>query len=95
MKFFIVTANSATQQQRNAITNCFHGKPQFGFWHWTPDFWIIQTTNDLVTADFVRSEISNVAPNLFFAVFGVIPRFNDWSMFADPKWAEWINQNWR
>lgn len=94
MKFFMIAAHSPNLWQRNAITTYFHGKPEYGFWHWTPDFWLITTSNYANTSEGIRNAIVQIAPGLHFAVFGADPRANDWAMFSNEKWAEWIRQNW-
>lgn len=95
MKFFIIAATSPTQEQRNAITLFFQGKPQYGFWHWMPDFWIITTTDHEITARQLLDMIKAAVPSLLsgFGVFAIEPL--DWALYSDPKWGEWLDQNWK
>jgi len=94
MKFFMIAASSPTPEQRNAITFIFRDKPEFGFWHWTPDFWLINTITDSYTSASIRDAVRDTVPGLFFAVFAVNPVPDDWAMWSDKTWAEWVQKNW-
>jgi hypothetical protein len=94
MKFFVIAAQSPTVQQQNAITMLFRGKPEYGFWHWTSEFWILDVQSEAITSVTLRDMISVAAPGLSFAVFGLDPRPGDWAMLSDPKWSEWMEGSW-
>jgi hypothetical protein len=94
MKHFVVAINSPTSEQREAVVGYFKDSSRFGFWHWMPDFWLVYTNNPAITSAAIRDEIQVLAPGLIFAVFCVIPN-QDWATYSDPKWADWLNQNWK
>jgi hypothetical protein len=94
MKFFMVAAASPTEEQRNAITFLFKGNEAVGFWHWTPDFWIVTTSNDSYNSVHIQNAIRDTVPGLYFAVFAVNPVPDDWAMWADVRWGDWVKQHW-
>ena len=94
MKFFVLAAQGASEDQRNAITKYLRDGG-YGFWHWLADFWIIQTTiPNLSAADF-RTAIAKFVPGLSFTLFGVRPINNDWAGFGDPRSSAWLDENWK
>lgn len=96
MKFFVLTAESPTPYQRKAVTEYLAArKSQFGFWHWTADFWIISTTYEHITSMNIRDEIQKLTSGMSFAVFAVTPSSNDWAMYSNPKWSEWVEKIWK
>lgn len=94
MRFFVVTTAGANQFQKNAITQIFSNKPEFGFWHWMSDFWIITSGNEALTSQAIRDAITSVAPGVTVAVFGVDPRPGDWALYSPTQWGEWLEENW-
>lgn len=95
MKHYIVALNSPTIEQRNKVSSFLNNTELFGYWHWIPDVWLLYSDTPGMNATFIRNEIVKVAPGLWFGVFSVTPHSADWGMFSDPKWADWIYQNWK
>jgi hypothetical protein len=91
VKYFIVAAQSPTLVQQNAISNNFKAK-NYGWWHWISNFWILTCPYDQVSLESIRDYIMSLAPGLSFAVLEVSPI--GWSCYSDPKWAEWLQENW-
>jgi hypothetical protein len=96
MKVFIIAANSPTPFQRNAITNSYQNT-QYGFWHWTPDFWILKSPYDWDTSESIRNTLHKLPllQTLSFIVLGVEPREGDWAGWGPQEWSQWLNENWK
>src|SRR5260370_2756978 len=93
MNYFMIAAASPTPEQRNAITFLFKGKPQYGYGHWTPDFWLITSTDYSDNSATIRDAVRDTVPGLPFAVFAVNPVPGDWEMWADMSGGAWVEQN--
>jgi hypothetical protein len=93
MKYFIVAADSPTQEQQNQITSSFKDSG-YSWWHWLPDFWILGCPYDGVQAPTIRDHIKELVPGLVFLVLGADPR-PEWGAFSSPEWWQWLNDNWK
>ena len=94
MKMFVISMGLATQEQRDTITRRYQDTA-YGYWHWLPDFWILQSPYDNDTAAAIRSQIHNLVPNIPLIVLQVDPVEDQWATYGGPKWREWLDRNWK
>ncbi len=94
MKYFVLASNELSILQQNAITDYFKQRQhEYGFWHWFPNFWLLTSGKFDDSVQELRNAIVEAAPQAQFMLFAVEPVA--WAGRGDPKWAEWLQENWR
>jgi hypothetical protein len=56
---FIVATDTLRKEQRDHLTQYLQ-RERWGFWHWLPDFWIVQPVNHTLTAGDIRQLLVEV-----------------------------------
>jgi hypothetical protein len=97
MAKFAITAMNASARQRDGITNYL--KQLGGYWHWMPDFWLLNSPIDREPSS-IRDAIHKAYPDVILIVLKVItPQGEHWAgVFPDAaaeQWSEWLNQEWK
>lgn len=93
-KRFAIATDPLTPDEERA----FRAKlGQMGFWHWLPNFWLVKTSNDAMTATQLRDWIHEVAPQARAFVTEVQSR--DWGGLFKPDekkrdMGAWIRSDW-
>jgi hypothetical protein len=96
MAKFIVSVTGATPAQRDEITK--HLGRLGGYWHWMPDFWLLDTLVELNPSQ-IRNSIHRKYPSLTFIVLKANISIDEPWAGAFPseeveKWSEWLIRFW-
>jgi hypothetical protein len=84
---FIIAVEAPTPEEANAITKLFQGKPEWGFWHYLSNFWIVTTGSPATTASLSEMIDQIIARKLYIVLsvsdqktyFGRLPNeAHDW-----------------
>jgi hypothetical protein len=97
MKRFVVVATGTTAAQQNAISQYLCNRTLFGFWHWSPETWLVVTNRHELNAQVLRDTIVQRAPGAHFIVIAVerSPGWPGWAFFGPkPQWQSWLEQSW-
>jgi hypothetical protein len=96
IKRYVVATEALTEEQQRAFAARLP-QPQFGWWHWLPNFWLVVDTYGTTNADYIRDQLASVSGIQSF-VGEVEPKF--WSgMFTQDKMrrdamAMWLTEHW-
>ncbi|MXO72251.1 hypothetical protein [Alteraurantiacibacter buctensis] len=59
-KKFILSTDVLSAEEERQLKEKLKG---MGYWHWLPNFWLIKSISDTVTASQINSMIEEVAPH--------------------------------
>lgn len=97
MKRFIVSVEeTATEDQRNAITNNFKSN-EWPFWHHIGNFWLLavgdEGDDESVGAIQLRELIKSFSPDS--TVFVAELTSSDWACFGPARGQKWFDEYWK
>lgn len=94
-KKFILSTDPLGPEEERRVKEKLKG---MGYWHWLPNFWLIKSKSDDVTAGQLNSIIEEVAPHARCFVTEV--EANTWAARTLPDaqgndMAKWIRNEWQ
>ena len=87
----VILADTATPEQRNAITT-FVKNQNAGYWHWFADAWIIDTESDIDLSSWRDAIRDATSSGLHFLLFS-FSEVENWAAFGNTKSFEWIHRH--
>jgi hypothetical protein len=98
MKTFIVGLEGSTAVQEEAFIQWIT-ENGLGYWHWIPNFWIIQSLEDTHTVASIRDKITETFPamNTLVVEIDIVPGSVSWSGYG-PQTVQydmfaWLNEH--
>lgn len=89
---FVVLTGNTTPYEDLAISGFV--KNRFGWWHWLPNSWLIVDPHGKLTAQSLRSDLHEIAPNAQVIVLEFTPTGDTWAGQAPPNWFDWFRETW-
>ncbi len=94
-KKFVLSTDPLTAQQEQALRDKL---TNMGFWHWLPNFWLLKSFDETMSAIKIQTMFTEIAPLARCLVVEVIPT-GTWSARARPDaqgndMVTWLRSNW-
>lgn len=90
---FVICVDNPTIEQQDKLTNHFDDHPNFGYWHWFRDTWLVVDPTNTYTALTMRDLIKKTIPGAYTMVF-LVDDGTDWAGFGSKKMYDWMNETW-
>ncbi|MFN0132211.1 MAG: hypothetical protein ACKVW3_06725 [Phycisphaerales bacterium] len=88
-KAFVILTHEATAEKQAAIGEALKG---CGWWHYTPQAWVILDPTDAHTTDTIRAKIMAAAPEVAVIVFQ-IDKSVKYAAYILPDWHDWLSKH--
>ena len=93
-KRFVIATDPLSRDEEKALIKFIN---RYGWWHWLPNFWLVQDGKDVLTVDKIRDEIHEINKTKRAWVFEVEPI--SWAALTKEDsqgrdGTDWVGRHW-